>query len=201
MKYVILFFLFFIFFTATAKQIEVCKTCTIKTIKDAIKIAENGDEILIKKGLYKENNIAINKSISLIGKEGVIIDAEGSLGIVVFKVDNFTIKGLKIINIESSYTKEFAAIKVIRSSNFIIEDCILENIFFGIIIEKSKDGIIRNNTVSSNRENEANSGNGIHVWDGNRMEVYNNELFGMRDGIYFEFVKNSKAYKNCRKWR
>ena len=56
----ILLFFFFITLSISAKQIEVCSTCTIKTIKEAIEIAEDGDEIYLKKGIYKENNIIIN---------------------------------------------------------------------------------------------------------------------------------------------
>ena len=46
-------FLFFVSFLQ-AKQIEVCATCEIKTIKEAISIAKDGDEIIIKGGVYKE---------------------------------------------------------------------------------------------------------------------------------------------------
>ena len=192
----LLLFFFFITLTVTAKQIEVCNNCTIKTIKQAIKIVEDGDEIYLKKGVYKENNIIINKSISLIGELGAIIDGENSGGIIIFEADNFTIKGLKIINVGMSYTVDYAAIKVIKATNFTIEDCILENVFFGLLIEKSKKGIIRNNTISGTRKSEASSGNGIHIWDGSDMEVYNNKLFGLRDGIYFEFVKKSVVFEN-----
>ncbi len=190
--------LFFIFITLTvsAKQIEVCNNCAIKTIKEAIEIAEDGDEIYLKKGIYKENNIIINKSISLIGEEGVIIDGEDAGGIIIFEADNFTIRGLKIINVGMSYTIDYAAIKVVKATNFTIEDCILENVFFGLLIEKSKEGIIRNNIISGTRKSEASSGNGIHIWDGSEMEVYNNELYGLRDGIYFEFVKKSIVFEN-----
>lgn len=196
MKHKIGLFFFFISFAVAAKQILVCENCDVKTIKEAIKIAADGDEIVIKKGVYKEQNITINKPISLIGEIGAIIDGEDKGGILIFDTDNFTIKGLKIINVGSSYTVDYAAIKVIKANNFIIEDCILENVFFGILIEKSKRGIIRNNKISSNRLSEASSGNGIHIWSGDDMEVYNNELFALRDGIYFEFVKNSMVYKN-----
>jgi nitrous oxidase accessory protein len=192
----LLLFFFFITLTVTAKQIEVCNNCTIKTIKQAIEIVEDGDEIYLKKGVYKENNIIINKSISLIGELGAIIDGENSGGIIIFEADNFTIKGLKIINVGMSYTVDYAAIKVIKATNFTIEDCILENVFFGLLIEKSKKGIIRNNTISGTRKSEASSGNGIHIWDGSDMEVYNNKLFGLRDGIYFEFVKKSVVFEN-----
>ena len=196
MKSKILLFFFFSSLIVSAKQIEVCNSCNVKTIKEAINIAEDGDEIYIKKGVYKENNIIINKSISLIGEKGAVIDGEQAGGIIIFESDNFTIRGLKIINVGMSYTVDYAAIKVIKATNFTIEDCILENVFFGLLIEKSKKGIIRNNTISGTRKSEASSGNGIHIWDGREMEVYNNELFGLRDGIYFEFVKNSKVYEN-----
>ena len=196
MKSKILLFFFFCSLIVSAKQLEVCSSCSIKTIKEAINIAEDGDEIYIKKGVYKENNIIINKSISLIGEKGAVIDGEQAGGIIIFESDNFTIRGLKIINVGMSYTVDYAAIKVIKATNFTIEDCILENVFFGLLIEKSKKGIIRNNTISGTRKSEASSGNGIHIWDGREMEVYNNELFGLRDGIYFEFVKNSKVYEN-----
>jgi nitrous oxidase accessory protein len=196
MKYKILLFFFFTTFTISAKQIEVCETCTVKSVKEAIKIAETGDEIVVKKGIYKENNIIINKSISLIGEKGAVIDGEDTGGIIIFEADNFTIRGLKIINVGMSYTIDYAAIKVIKAKNFIIEDCILENVFFGLLIEKSKNGIIRNNRISGNRKSEASSGNGIHIWDGSEMEVYNNQLTGLRDGIYFEFVKQSVVFEN-----
>ncbi len=196
MNYKCLFFFLISTFTVSAKQIEVCNTCTVKTIKEAVKIAESGDEIFIKEGIYKEQDIIINKEISLIGEKGTIVDGENIGSVFIFKTDNFTIKSVKIINIGMSYTVEYCAIKVIKAKNFTIEDCILENVFFGILIEKSKKGIIRNNVISGNRKSEASSGNGIHIWDGDEMEIYNNELFGLRDGIYFEFVKNSKAYQN-----
>jgi len=196
MKNNILLIFFFISLSITAQRIEVCRDCDVKTIKEAIELAEPGSEILIKKGVYKEHDITIDKSISLIGEEGAIIDGENSGGILIFDTKNFTIKGLKIINVGMSYTVDYAAIKVIKADNFTIEECILENVFFGLLIEKSKRGIIRNNTISGSRESEASSGNGIHIWDGNKMEVYNNHMFGLRDGIYFEFVKNSEVYKN-----
>ena len=196
MNYKFLLFFLISSITISAKQIEVCNTCAVKTITEAIEIAESGDEIFIKKGVYKERDITINKEISLIGEEGTIVDGENIGSVFIFKTDNFTIKNLKIINVGMSYTVEYCAIKVVKATNFTIDNCILENVFFGLLIEKSKKGIIRNNIVSGNRKSEASSGNGIHIWDGSEMEVYNNQLTGLRDGVYFEFVKNSKVYNN-----
>lgn len=44
--------------------------------------------------------------------------------------------------------------------------------------------------------NEIQSGNGIHCWKSDSMYIYNNTVSGQRDGIYFEFVTNSKIEKN-----
>ena len=77
-----------------------------------------------------------------------------------------------------------------RSKNFLIENIVLDEVFFGILIEKSHYGKILNNRLSSTAKDEANSGNGIHIWHSSNMEVVGNSVHGMRDGIYFEFVSD-----------
>ena len=49
MKYKIWLFFFFIFiaFAVSAKQIVVCQSCEVKTIKEAIKMAKKGDAVII----------------------------------------------------------------------------------------------------------------------------------------------------------
>jgi nitrous oxidase accessory protein len=191
------FFLFLFGFTILqAKQIEVCKSCEISTIKAALEIAEDGDEIFIKKGTYKENDIEVSKEVSIYGEEGTIIDGDNKGSILHITASNFKLKNLKIINVNVSYTKDFSAIKVVRSRNFTIENIVLDQIFFGILIEKSHYGKIINNKLSSTAKDEANSGNGIHIWHSSNMEVEGNEVYGMRDGIYFEFVTESKIHNN-----
>ena len=72
----------------------------------------------------------------------------------------------------------------------------MEKMFFGIIIEKSHNGKIQNCSISSTVKQEASSGNGIHLWHCSNMEIKGNRIFGMRDGIYFEFVTHSKVHLN-----
>jgi len=192
----ILLYLFFYVSDCDAKTIFVGANESLHSIQDALNLAENGDTVFVRNGIYKEHDILLSKSIHLIGEKNVLIDGEKSSGIVVSETSNFSISGLSFTNIGVSYISDLAAIKVSNSTDFIIQDCRLENVFFGILIEKSKRGIIRTNQISSVRKNEASSGNGIHIWSGDDMEVYNNELFGLRDGIYFEFVKNSRVFEN-----
>ncbi len=186
----------FISFALSAKQIEVCESCDVTSIEKAVEIAENGDEIFIRKGTYKVNNLEVHKSIIIRGEAGTILDGANEGGILVFKSDDFELRDLKLINVPVSYIKDYAAVKVVRVRNFIIDNIELQDIFFGILIEKSHHGKILNTKVSSKAKNEANSGNGIHIWHCSNMEVVGNEVFGMRDGIYFEFVTESKIHSN-----
>lgn len=196
MKKVIFLFFLFTGVVSFSQQIEVCSNCKYSNIKDAVEAANSRDTIFVKAGIYKTQNVLITKPITLIGEKNTVLDGEKVGGILIFETDNFTLKGFQIKNVGLSYTKDYAAVKVTRASNFKIEDCILEQVFFGILLEKSEKGILRNNVISSNFKSEASSGNGIHVWKGEDLEIYNNELFGLRDGIYFEFVKNSLIYNN-----
>lgn len=177
-------------------QIEVCDTCEVKTIKDAIARSVDGDEIRIKKGLYKEHDIQVEKAIHIKGEDGAIVDGENKETIFRFSANGFSIRGLEIINVGRSYTKDFAAILVSKSDGFVIEKNVFKRVFFGILVEKSKNGVVDNNVLSSEAVSQANSGNGIHLWHCSNMNVSNNELSGLRDGIYFEFVKNSEVFGN-----
>lgn len=180
-----------------AKEIVVCNTCDVNSIKEAVEIAEDGDIIRVKKGIYRENDIKIlNKSIKIIGEDYPVIDAEMQGTAFSIQANNFLIEGLEIRNIGKSHTKEFSAILIANSSNFEIVNNRLNNIFFGILIERSTAGLVKNNKIKSNAISQGNSGNGIHLWHSNEINVSKNEVSGTRDGIYLEFAGNTTISKN-----
>ncbi len=193
----------FIGISLHAQELKVCSDCTIKTIKEAIEKASKHDTISIGKGVYNEHDILITKPLTLIGNREAIIDGNEKGYILKIASDSVTIKGITLINVGKSYTKDFAAIYISRSKHFKIEDVRLKTVFFGILVEKSHHGIIKNNHISSEAKEEAGSGNGIHMWHSSNMLVENNEVHDLRDGIYFEFVTyskviNNRSYKNLR---
>lgn len=191
-------------FIIEAKTIEVCNSCEVKSLKEAIKLSEDGDTILIKAGTYKEHDIhIIDKAIQIKGEGNPVIDGENKGTVISIRGSNFTIEGLTVINVGRSYTKDFAAILVSESTNFTIKNNILENVFFGILLEKSSEGRIEGNTISSQAVSEANSGNGIHLWYSKNITIHNNRVRQMRDGIYIEFgdnciVTNNRTHNNVR---
>lgn len=197
MKKLIFLFILLQVNTLFSKEITVCGTCEVTSVKAAVEQAVDGDVIRIKKGVYKEFDIKIiNKSIKIIGEDYPIIDAEMNGTAFSIQADDFTIEGLEIRNIGKSHTKEFSAILIANSNNFHITNNRLTNIFFGLLIEKSAGGFITGNRIESNATAQGNSGNGIHLWHSNNINVTGNHVSGTRDGIYLEFAGNTTISEN-----
>ncbi|WP_299527575.1 nitrous oxide reductase family maturation protein NosD [uncultured Lutibacter sp.] len=173
-----------------AQTIVVCSDCKINSIKEAITNAVAGDTILVKKGTYKEYNIVVDKPLTIKGENFPVIDGEDQGEIIRVVSDNVTIDGLFIINVGTSYTSDHAAIRVVRSENFLIQNVVLEKLFFGIYIEKSNNGKIYHNKVIGDAQDEYNSGNGIQLWYSKNIVVEQNIVQKVRDGIYLEFSDN-----------
>lgn len=179
-----------------AKTIPICSSCTVKSIKRGIEIAADFDTLLIKKGTYKEYNILIDKPLTLLGENFPVIDGEDQGEIIRIVSDHVTIDGLFIMNVGTSYTSDYAAIRVVKSENFLIQNVILEKLFFGIYIEKSNNGKVYHNKIIGDAVDEYNSGNGIQLWYSKNVQVDRNIVQGVRDGIYLEFSDHITIHNN-----
>lgn len=199
----ILLFLLFASYGAMAETIVVCKTCSVKTIQEALNLAVEGDTILVKEGVYKEANLKIDKSITLVGENLPIIDGEKKGEIITIGANNVTLDGFKIINVGLSYTTDYASVRVVNSTGFTIQNLELEKLFFGIYLQKSNNGKVLNNKVRGEAVTEFNSGNAIHLWYCKNVEVTGNDVRNVRDGIYLEFsdditIKDNFSKNNVR---
>ncbi|WP_435413142.1 nitrous oxide reductase family maturation protein NosD [Psychroserpens mesophilus] len=189
--------------TTYASPLEVCKRCPVSTLEEAISQSKDFDTIVVKKGTYKEHAILVNKPLTIIGENYPVIDGELKGEIITITADNVTVDGLFIINVGTSYTEDFAAIRVKKSKHFLIQNLVLEKLFFGIYIEKSSYGKIFHNKVIGDAVEEYNSGNGIQLWYSNHIEIEHNYVEHVRDGIYLEFsddciIKNNVSALNIR---
>lgn len=198
-KSILLIVVFLIGANTLYAQIEVCETCPYSSIKKAVAEARSGDTIHIKKGTYRENKIVIDKPLYLKGYDYPVIDGLNKADILNVFADGIRISGIKLINVGSSYTEDYAAIRVSKAKNFILEDLILEKIFFGIYLEKASDGIVRNNKILGDAVSEHNSGNGIQLWYSKRITIKENLIQKVRDGIYLEFADHCVIEDNISK--
>ena len=186
-----------------AQSIEVCPKCPINTIAQAVAKAKKGDTIIVQKGTYPENNILLDKPLTLIGKDRPIINGQFKGSILKIQADSITIKGFRLANVPFKATEEQAAILLDKSKKFLIEDNIMDQVCFGVLLRKGRDGIIRNNKIFSNAKEQYNSGNAIHLWSCKNIKIIGNEAANCRDGIYIQFssksyIEGNYCYKNLR---
>ena len=179
-----------------ASEIEVCSSCAISSIDQAISVAKAGDTLWIRAGIYHCENLEITKPLTIIGEKGTILDGNKKGYVLKLLGDSINVRGVKIINSGRSYTKDYAAIYTFKANHFRIEQNEIDDPFFGILIEKSKEGVLKNNLVYGTSMREDGSGNGIHAWHCSNISIEGNEVFKMRDGIYLEFVDESTIEGN-----
>ena len=183
-------------FKCSAKTVRVGHYQTYHSIHEALAAVENGDSIWVDGGVYREKNIVINKSITLIGRDYPVLDGEHSYQIVSIRADYVTIRGFRLINSGVSSLDDIAAIKIYERRNVTVADNIFENTFFGIYSQSGLQCTFENNKLTASAKTEQQSGNGIHCWKSDSMKIIGNTISGHRDGIYFEFVTNSVIWRN-----
>lgn len=186
-------------FFAKGITISVCEKCPLNNLSDAVKGAQPHDTIILEKGIYPTHELEITIPLSLIGKEGAVVDGMNQGEIIIIHADSVNILNLTIKNVGTSYTHDWAAISSDKAHYCRIENNKILDTFFGMYIRKSSHFSIRNNQIISNATMESSSGNAIHLWHCDSMLIEKNEVKMHRDGIYFEFVKNSIIKDNISK--
>ena len=192
--------LLFIFFLSTfslhAQKLEVGANKPYKTIKQALKASNDGDTVLVHKGIYKEGNIRIDKKIVFIGKDFPVLDGQKKVEVLSIHADSVIVKGFRVINSGFAALEDPCGIKVYNKSFVVIEGNQLDDNFFGIYIQNGRNCIVKNNTIIAYGKEEQQIGNGIHAWKSNDLQIIGNSVKGHRDGIYFEFVYDSVIWRN-----
>lgn len=193
----ILMALIFVLFARTGMaQIVVSPDGEVNSISKAVEMATPGTIIQVQAGTYIESNISIDKPLTLEGINNPVIDGNNEAFILIITADSVTVKGFDIKRTGRSYVRDYAAIMIEGVKDFVIENNRLEDVFFGIYLAETERGVIRNNRVEAFDTREASSGNGIHLWSVKSPKIIGNEVLGMRDGIYLEFVDNAEIYGN-----
>lgn len=190
----ILFFLFSL--PAFSRTIIVGKNQSFTSLKKAIELAKDKDSIILTNGIYKEGNIVLTKSLTIIGKDNPVLDGENKYEIFTISGKNITIKGITFKNSGYSGLNDYASIKLIDATHVTIEDNTIINAYFGIHLSNTSYCIVRNNYVTGSPKSEQLSGNAIHLWKSNHALIEKNHVQGHRDGIYFEFVTESLIQNN-----
>lgn len=187
-------FIFFVY-NGNAKTIVV-RADKANAIKNALAYCADGDTVSIEKGLYKEQDILVSKRITILGKDYPVIDGLKKGQLIVVVRDSVTISGLQLQNTGRSSMTDMAAIRLQNVKSVSVTNNKLVNNTYGVYLQNSHYCLVYKNTIKADAKDELNSGNGIHVWKSTHLLLQSNNISGHRDGIYFEFVTDSRIINN-----
>lgn len=181
---------------ARAALLTVCADCALSCVADGVARARAGDTVLVKPGVYREQQIAIQTPLTLLGEGMPVLDGDGGDEILIVFADDVVIKGFELRNVGISFMKDRAAIRLVRNQRSLVADNVLVNTFFGIYLQQVRACTLRNNRILGESVNENRAGNAIHVWQAKHILIQDNYTTRHRDGIYFEFVDSSDIVGN-----
>lgn len=147
----------------------------------ALEAAPEGAVVEIGPGVYREH-LRITRPVTLAGVGMPVIDGGGSGDIIEIAAPDVTLRGFVIRNTGIDLDRENAAIRVLAPMA-IIEDCVLEDILFGIDLRDAPDSVIRNNRIGGKRLDVARRGDGLRLWRADRTLVEGNAIHDGRDAI------------------
>jgi len=181
-------------------------------IQDAIDDASDGDTVFVCDGIYYENLI-IDKSIELVGnrKSTTLINAKKNGTVIEISADNVIIKCFSIQN----SGRNFSAAINLFGSNCKIENNIIINNHYGILIKNAENNFVLNNEIKDNDRdniqlfycnNSIIANNivsridcytiGIHTIYCNNLKIFNNTVNKTFDGMYISATTNTTIYEN-----
>jgi len=182
---------------ACAQQtIEVSPSGPVRTIGAAIRLAAPGAHIVVRPGVYREPLIVVDRMVAISGDDMPVVEGDGTHPLLGITADDVTVRGLRFVNVGSSFVEDRAAIKAAGVRGCVIADNQVDSTFFGIYLAQVSDCRITGNVLRARGSSEVASGNGIHLWNAQRIVIASNHVSGFRDGIYFEFVKASRVEQN-----
>ena len=98
MRYLLIILILLIPYLNHANKIIAGTGQQVNSLSKAVSLAKNGDTILLKAGTYKEGNVLITRSITLIGEKNTILDGENKTELITISGRKITVKNIRFQN-------------------------------------------------------------------------------------------------------
>jgi nitrous oxidase accessory protein len=174
---------------------EVHTVAAGQSISAALSRARPGDTIRLAAGEYHER-LVIDVPITLTA-DGTARILGGHEGTVVHVTAPGTVlEGLEIAEAGTNLSKDMACL-LVEADDVTVRNCSIRRALHGIYVKGGSRARILGNRVEGRLDLiESDRGNGIHLWNSHRNRVVGNEIFHVRDGIYFSFANETEIEDN-----
>lgn len=131
----------------------------------------------------------IDRPLTLVGHDGVILDGRGIGTVLTVAADDVTVSGLAVRRSGDRADEVDAGIRVL-GARVRIEETVIEDCLYGIDLRQAKDAVVRRNRISSLDVGEPLRGDAIRIWYSEGGLYEENEIANVRDGFSLEATGN-----------
>ena len=163
-----------------------------ESLQPLIDQASDGDRLMLPEGRYP-GSLTIDRSLTLQGKPGAVIDAGGIGHAMVLEAPDIVIQDLTIENWGANLTDMDAGIFVEENATgSVIRDSRLSGPGFGIWLDAVSDVQVLDNVIRGDAAlRSQDRGNGVHLFNVRNVTVAGNDIRHTRDGIYIDTSSQS----------
>lgn len=165
----------------------------------AVRDAKPGQTLRIPAGRY-DGTLTINKPLTLVADGQVVIEGVGEGDVIRVTAPDVTLRGLHVRRTGDNLDRENAGI-LARAPRATIENCVLEDVLFGIYLQRAPNSVVRNNRIGSKPLDIARRGDVVKVWYSDHSIIENNEIADGRDLVMWYskgLVVRGNNVTNCR---
>jgi len=156
------------------------------SLQARIDAAPPGSTVTIVGGTHA-GPVVIRGPLTVIGRNGPVIDGGGMGSVVTLEGDDVVFSGFVIRNSGREVTQEAAGIKATGNRHQIAHNDI-HAVYFGIHIGDGAGHVVHDNRISPGERHGARPGHGISVWHARGSQLLRNRISDARDGIYLSFT-------------
>lgn len=168
-----------------------------ESLQPLVANAAGGDLIILPKGRYS-GPLVLDKTLTLRGQNGALIDAGGEGHGVVIKAPDSVIDGVTVKNWGGDLTAMDTGIFIAREATAsVVKNSRLEGPGFGVFLDGVHDAVIADNVIRGDAERRSQDrGNGVHLFNVENVRVAGNDIRQTRDGIYIDTSRETLLRNN-----
>lgn len=160
-----------------------------------VRAASAGDTVTIPAGLYHET-LVIDRPVTLVADGEVLVDGGQRGDVVRITAPDVTLRGFTIQGSGRAVINEPAGIRV-TGDRSVIEDNVVRDTLYGIVLDSSNGHVVRANRVSSVLDfPPERRGHALYLWYSTHNLVIDNVIQLAKDGIFLGFAEYTTVERN-----
>lgn len=178
-------------FGPAGAQAHTFEVAAFAELDDAVIDAEDGDEIVLKKGVYElEAPLEIYARITVRGEEGAVVDAGGQGSGFIVRVPGVRIENLTVRNYGGDlYARDSGVMVGDGADGTQLRNLTLQGPGFGVRADRMNDLVVEGCTIEGDGARHVlDRGDGIFLSYVKNARLHRNSLRNVRDGYYLENV-------------